>query len=91
MGKKKYTETFKLEAVLKVVKQGRTSVEVSENLNIHIDVLEKWIDLFKRDKLTVGGLTYAEIMDEIERLKQKSEQLEEDIKELSKPNFAEDL
>jgi len=74
--RKKYTEEYKTSAVKMVVEEGKTPVEVAENLGMPVGLLYKWIR--KSKGVSSKGKT-NDFQEEIKRLKQENQELKKQL------------
>ena len=61
INRKRYSEAFKKEAVMRVMGQNSSSYKVSRELGVSQSVLSKWVKKFKEDGSSVFGQEDSEV------------------------------
>lgn len=86
MSNKKFSKSFKTEAVRRVIEQEQTVAKLSRELGIHVNTLYKWVNEFKKDNINAfpgsGNLKPEDA--EIRKLKRENETLKEEVEILKK-------
>ena len=86
MSNKRFSKSFKTEAVRRVIEQEQTVAELSRELGIHVNTLYKWVNEFKKDNINAfpgsGNLKPEDA--EIRKLKRENEILKEEVEILKK-------
>jgi len=80
--KKSYTKEFKENVVKMVIEQGMKQVEVSRTMNIHVNLIAKWIRQYKEEHGGIKNQTDTE--KELKTLLKKIAELEEENQILKK-------
>ena len=95
MGRRQFTREFKIEAVRLVRERGVSVVQVSRDLDVHENVLRKWIKQFDDDPRQAfpGHGVMKPEQAEIERLRREVQKLkaERDILKKAAAYFAKDV
>ncbi len=86
MSHKRFSKSFKTEAVRRVIEQEQNVAELARELDIHVNTLYKWVNEFKKDGMNPfpgsGNLKPEEA--EIRKLQRENETLKEEIEILKK-------
>jgi transposase len=86
MSNKKFSKSFKTEAVRRVIEQEQTVAKLSRELGIHVNTLYKWVNEFKNDNINAfpgsGNLKPEDA--EIRKIKRENETLKEEVEILKK-------
>lgn len=86
MSNKRFSKSFKTEAVRRVIEQEQTVAKLSRELGIHVNTLYKWVNEFKNDNINAfpgsGSLKPEDA--EIRKLKRENETLKEEVEILKK-------
>lgn len=94
MGRRKFSREFKLEAVRLVRERGVTKAQASRELDIHVNLLRKWLLEFASDPLHAfpGHGQMKPEQQEIDRLRREVTKLkaERDILKKAAAYFAKD-
>jgi transposase len=72
MGRKRYTEEFRAEAVRLMVMEGSSATEVSQKLGVNLGLVYKWKHAHLRDVgMTSNGVNVSQMAEELERVRKE--------------------